>query len=667
MGAGRKTYTFLGSESAPSTPDQTTAHACARNLKKSHLGGVIFGCKSSTIKECLFKQLFGLPAHHFLYVKNIDPGLPLFLFNYSDRKLHGIFEAASPGQMNINPYGWTMDGSDRTQYPAQVQICVQLQCQPLLEDQFRPIIADNYYSQNRFWFELDHAQTSKLINLLSSKAVASSTSLLQNTAKWRTLFQAALLDDSKETNEVSKPLDSEVAFSCLDQSNGNPDSADVALCLDRENPPLEAHSDVQFVKDEVDRLYRKLKKLSFDREYSSLSLVNHVDNTIAVNDMQLEDRVILEAQALSEEKNEKSPDSPSDIQSVVTKEIEELKGFRTEQVERMGYLEQKLIEAEREIQYLKDRCMMFESMSNPTTTDVNEALIETSDELRLDVDEFIYLVGGYDGVSWLAALDAYSPSRDVLKSLKSMNYVRSYASVAKLNGEIYVFGGGNGCSWYDSVETYNPANNQWTPRPSLNRKKGSLAGVTLDNKIFAVGGGNGVECFSDVEMFDLDVGRWITTRSMLQKRFALAAAELNGVLYAVGGYDGKDYLKSAERFDPREHSWMKIGSMNTKRGCHSIAVLNEKLYALGGFDGRDMVPSVEIFDPRMGSWVYGDPMNQPRGYSATAVVMDSIYIIGGVKDGVDIVDTIECYDGCRWLERNPRAIGKRCFSSAIAL
>lgn len=53
-------------------------------------------------------------------MKNIDSGLPLFLFNYSERKLHGIFEAASSGQMNINPYGWTTDGSERTLYPAQV-------------------------------------------------------------------------------------------------------------------------------------------------------------------------------------------------------------------------------------------------------------------------------------------------------------------------------------------------------------------------------------------------------------------------------------------------------------------------------------------------------------------------------------------------------------------
>lgn len=30
-----------------------------RNLTKDQLGGVIFGCKNATIKECLTKQLFG--------------------------------------------------------------------------------------------------------------------------------------------------------------------------------------------------------------------------------------------------------------------------------------------------------------------------------------------------------------------------------------------------------------------------------------------------------------------------------------------------------------------------------------------------------------------------------------------------------------------------------
>lgn len=68
----------------------------------------------------------GLPASHFSYVRNIQTGLPVFLFGYNDRTLHGIYEAASPGQMNIDPYAWTDGGRRKTKYPAQVNFVLRL-------------------------------------------------------------------------------------------------------------------------------------------------------------------------------------------------------------------------------------------------------------------------------------------------------------------------------------------------------------------------------------------------------------------------------------------------------------------------------------------------------------------------------------------------------------
>ncbi|CAK9136691.1 unnamed protein product [Ilex paraguariensis] len=666
MGTGRRTQTFMPNESAPFDPNQS-----ARNLRKIHLGGVVFGCKNNTIRECLVKQLFGLPAQHFSYVKNIDPGLPLFLFNYSDRKLHGIFEAASSGQMNINPYAWTVDASERTLYPTQVQIRVRLQCQPLLEDQFKPVIMDNYFSHNHFWFELDHAQASRLISILYSQAVAPSTLVPKNIAMWGNTIPGLPSTDRREEKGLGPPA-SEVDLARFNKSNGNVGTSDASLYIDGKNQPLEACFGNQVSeKEEKELMYMKLKELALNRTHSDSPLMECLGEKVA--DMNLGHKVSVEAETFSGEKNEKneeislnSSDYPSIIAQLI-REMEELKVFKTQQIQKMGYLEQKLVEAEKEIGLLKDGCTKLEYMTNPVEH-ADATIMESFDELPLELDELILLVGGYDGVSWLSALDAYSPSKDMIKALKPMGSVRSYASVARLNGELYVFGGGNGSLWYDTVESYNPANNQWTLCPSLNEKKGSLAGATLNGKIFALGGGNGIECFSDVEMFDLDVGCWISTRSMLQRRFALAATELNGVLYAVGGYDGKDYLKSAERFDPREHSWTRIESMNMRRGCHSLAVLNEKLYALGGYDGSTMVPSIEIFDPRLGTWMTGDPMNQSRGYSAAAVVKESLYVIGGVKSGDEIVDMVECFkDGEGWQATNLKAIGRRCFSSAIVL
>ncbi|XAR55778.1 hypothetical protein NMG60_11035979 [Bertholletia excelsa] len=667
MGAGRKAQTFILDESVPFSPNQATGVINNRNLSKSHLGGVIFGCKNITMHECLSKQLFGLPGQHFAYVKNINPGLPLFLFNYSDRKIHGIFESASSGQMNIDPYAWTACGSDRTPYPAQVQIRVRLQCRPLSEEQFKPIIIDNYYSQNHFWYELDHTQTTKLCSLLASLAVAPGSFAPQNVTKRKTPFQSWPSHDRGETNEGFKPPVLEFDSHCSRKSDVLV-SSDIMLCLNGINHPVEDNIDKQIMeKGEIGLVYMKLKELALSRQQSD-SPLRVMEDSVPTNDVQSLEKNTSDGQMSSEEKNRESlvslPD-PSVIAQLI-QGMEELKASKIEQAQKMCCLEQKLADAEIEIQELKRRCKMLESTSCPS---VAQDEVESFNDLELDPDGLIFLAGGYNGVSWLSTLDSYSAKHDMIQSLTPMNSIRSYASIAKLNGELYIYGGGNGGQfWYETVESYDPVNNQWTQRPSLNVKKGSLAGATLNDKIFAVGGGNGVDIFADVEMLDLNVGRWIPARSMLEKRFSLAAAELNGALYALGGFDGMDYLKSAERFDPREHSWNKIKDMDTKRGCHSVAVLNEKIYAIGGFDGSAMVPSIEIFDPRLDHWMPGQSMAHSRGYSAAVVLNGSMYVIGGVISEDNILDTVECYkEGQGWHLTNLKAIGRRGFFSAIVL
>ncbi|KAL3753522.1 hypothetical protein ACJRO7_000859 [Eucalyptus globulus] len=639
MGTIKNGDTYFGNTSySQNIPIGVLAH---RNLGKNNLGGVIFGCKDNTMKECLSKQIFGLPSSHIAYVNHIEPGLPLFLFNYSDRKLHGIFEAASRGQMNIDPYCFSTDVLEKTPYPAQVQIHIRMQCQPLPEDQFKRIIVDNYHTSNHFWFELDHAQTSKLISLFASLAIA--PSVPQSIIQKRTLSQPLLSEETRGEWEKMKHFTS---MEKLEHSSGRSDSADPSLSFEVDDQLFEGHagsSSTEGIKSEENSFIEAPvdKKLQDFHSYVDL-----------------------------EEKKLQDLHSSSDIIAQLIEELGELKVFKKEQTQKMIDLEQKLVWAENEICYLRDHCNLLDSLLKSSSHNAVPEEIQSSEELELDLDfkNSIIIVGGYDGSSWLSAVYSYFPSHNVVKSLTPMNFIRAYASVAKFKEDLFVFGGGDGESWYDTVESYSLAENKWTVQPSLNAKKGSLAGAALGEKIFALGGGNGRDCLSDVEMLDFDIGKWICTRSMLQKRFALAAVELNGAIYATGGFDGNNYLNSAERFDPREHSWAKIGSLTTKRGCHSLVSLNEKLYALGGFDGNSMVPSVEVYDPRLDCWMAGEPMNCARGYSAAAVLNESIYVIGGVKADEGIVDTVECYrEGQSWRETSVRGIGQRCFLSAIVL
>ena len=69
---------------------------------------------------------------------------------------------------------------------------------------------------------------------------------------------------------------------------------------------------------------------------------------------------------------------------------------------------------------------------------------------HLNMDELLLVAGGYDGYFWLSALDSYCPFQDLKKPLASMNFARSHASAANLNGELYMFGGVLGDLWYDT-------------------------------------------------------------------------------------------------------------------------------------------------------------------------------------------------------------------------
>ena len=149
----------------------TNLSISSRNLRPQDLGAVIFGCTNDTIAECHSRQLFGtffishnqnlpmlcvckteitiipcppkrqriaacavirqlrnqlchlsgLPRAHISYVQNIKEGLPLFLFNYDDRRLYGIYEAAGNGKFCPESKAWSHDGKGKTSYPAQVQ------------------------------------------------------------------------------------------------------------------------------------------------------------------------------------------------------------------------------------------------------------------------------------------------------------------------------------------------------------------------------------------------------------------------------------------------------------------------------------------------------------------------------------------------------------------
>eukprot|EP00249_Psilotum_nudum_P024726 c29277_g2_i1 orf=654-3620(+) len=154
--------------SARSDLDWREAKARAAVDLDRRFAGFIFVCNNLTVPD-LDRQLFGLPAHHEESVRAIRKGMPLFLYNYSTRLLHGVFEAVSDGGYNLDPRAWENTDISKigrapvSRYPAQVKVCVRAMRPPLDEETFRPIL--DHQEGHKFRLELTGMQVQQLLQL----------------------------------------------------------------------------------------------------------------------------------------------------------------------------------------------------------------------------------------------------------------------------------------------------------------------------------------------------------------------------------------------------------------------------------------------------------------------------------------------------------------------
>ncbi|XP_052624979.1 DCD domain-containing protein NRP-B-like [Lactuca sativa] len=132
------------------------------------LGGYIFVCNNDTMQEDLKSQLFGkknymisLDPRYRDSIREITPGLPLFLYNYTIHQLHGIFEAMTFGGINIDSSAWEdKKCKGESRFPAQVRIRIRFSFCDMTSDgiQFR------YHLQQNAGLELNSNSSQILRN-----------------------------------------------------------------------------------------------------------------------------------------------------------------------------------------------------------------------------------------------------------------------------------------------------------------------------------------------------------------------------------------------------------------------------------------------------------------------------------------------------------------------
>jgi len=263
------------------------------------------------------------------------------------------------------------------------------------------------------------------------------------------------------------------------------------------------------------------------------------------------------------------------------------------------------------------------------------------------VNGVLYAVGGYDGTSVVATVEAYDPVTNTWSTKTSMPTARDRLAVGVIDGILYAVGGysGSGNSGFSTIEAYNPATDTWTTKTSMPTVRWHPSIGVVNGILYVVGGWNGSTTLSTVEAYDPKTDQWTTKASMPTARYTPGVGVINGILYAVGGASANTgaYFSTLEAYDPTTDTWTTKASITAVRKNLAAGVENGILYAVGGsVTGEIVVGTVEAYDPVNDTWATDASMPTARCCLGASVVNGILYAVGGT-DSSKVLATVEAF------------------------
>jgi N-acetylneuraminic acid mutarotase len=208
---------------------------------------------------------------------------------------------------------------------------------------------------------------------------------------------------------------------------------------------------------------------------------------------------------------------------------------------------------------------------------------------------------------------------------------------------VYAVGGTNGNSDLATIEAYDPTANTWMAQAGLQRPR-SDAGVTVaDGRLLVLGGVSSGQVLNSVSGFDLRTQSWSELPEMATARHGMAVAVVNKQLYAIGGSPAvgdSQVISSAEvlKLPPRKtqpaSQWRALPDAPTARLMTAWAVLNDKIWIAGGLQDGTALTTVESFDPHTGAWEKGPALPIPLHHAAGASYHGEVVVLGGASEDI---------------------------------
>jgi serine/threonine protein kinase/N-acetylneuraminic acid mutarotase len=268
----------------------------------------------------------------------------------------------------------------------------------------------------------------------------------------------------------------------------------------------------------------------------------------------------------------------------------------------------------------------------------------------------------FDGNSWTLGAPIPTP-RQMLAA----------ASDEKL---VYTVGGSNGTTDLATVEAYDPAAKSWTRLPDLPQPRGDLGVAIADRRLVAVGGQSAGQVLKSVSVLDLTTNTWAGLPDMGTARHGMAVDAVGQAVYSIGGSsdvgDGQA-TSSAEalQLPPRRMQpaaqWRSLPDAPTPRLMTAWTVLDDKIWIVGGLRDGVALQTVESYDPRTGVWQPQPSLPVPLHHAAAATYRGEVVVLGGTSGDLTQASAkvFALRDG-KWVELPSLTHARAALAAAVA-
>jgi hypothetical protein len=198
--------------------------------------------------------------------------------------------------------------------------------------------------------------------------------------------------------------------------------------------------------------------------------------------------------------------------------------------------------------------------------EVSSMILLRKEHCSIVVRNFMYVIGGHDGVTQLCSIEKYDLIKDEWSLESPMARLCTGMNAVTDGRLIYVIGGYTGIEWLDTISCYDALNKTWTSNeyPTMKKKRGFAGAELLAGDIFVFGGINGVVSLDKCEVFNIKSNTWRKGPHMNQPRFNAGHCVFGAKIFVFGGESNGNFLNTVEYLDIAKWEWKMVNKMPIK-------------------------------------------------------------------------------------------------------